>query len=166
MVISFGYFIPYIQVAGWWKILLIPQICERSSTILKGLPIVQENCSTPLEHTPNNPPSQLWKESFHSLLVKVARGVFHFGVVIHGAPTRGLWPPMASSATVGEDILNVQANARLAAHLREEPALHILEEDAEPYGRIGRWWFHIFARNHYRLSRAAHAYWLEYQGAP
>ena len=34
--------------------------------------------------------------------------------------------------TVGEDILNVQANARLAAHLREEPAPHILEEDAEP----------------------------------
>ena len=37
-----------------------------------------------------------------------------------------LYPP------VGEDILNVQANARLAAHLREEPAPHILEEDAEP----------------------------------
>ena len=33
---------------------------------------------------------------------------------------------------VGEDILNVQANARLAAHLREEPAPHIMEEDAEP----------------------------------
>ena len=28
--------------------------------------------------------------------------------------------------------LNVQANARLAAHLREAPAPHILEEDAEP----------------------------------
>ena len=56
--------------------------------------------------------------------------------------------------TVGEDILNVQANARLAAHLREEPAPHILEEDAD-YGRIGRWWLHMLARNHYRLSRAA-----------
>ena len=44
-------------------------------------------------------------------------------------------PPTCLSTpvpTVGEDILNVQANARLAAHLREEPAPHILEEDAEP----------------------------------
>ena len=32
------------------------------------------NCNTPLEHTPGNPPSQLWKESPYSLLVKVARG--------------------------------------------------------------------------------------------
>ena len=36
----------------------------------------QENCNTPLEHTPNNPPSQLWKESLHIMLVKVDRGVF------------------------------------------------------------------------------------------
>ena len=33
-------------------------------------PSVQENCNTPLEHTPGNPPSQLWKECLHSLLVK------------------------------------------------------------------------------------------------
>ena len=33
---------------------------------------------------------------------------------------------------VREDILNVQADGRLAAHLRETPALQILEEDAEP----------------------------------
>ena len=32
---------------------------------------VKENCNTPLEHTPNNPPGQLWKESLYSLLVKV-----------------------------------------------------------------------------------------------
>ena len=31
-----------------------------------------------------------------------------------------------------QDILNVQANACLAAHLLEEPASHIWEEDAEP----------------------------------
>ena len=32
---------------------------------------LQENDNTPLEHTPGNPPSQLWKESLYSLLVKV-----------------------------------------------------------------------------------------------
>ena len=36
----------------------------------------QENDNTPVEHTPTNPPSQLWKESLYSLLVKVAWGVF------------------------------------------------------------------------------------------
>ena len=44
-------------------------------------------------------------------------------------------PPTYFSApapTVREDILNVQADSRLAAHLRETPAPHILEEDAEP----------------------------------
>ena len=40
--------------------------------------------------------------------------------------------------TVREDILNVQADGRLPAHLRETPAPHILEEDAEPIGRFGR----------------------------
>ena len=40
-----------------------------------------ENYKTPLEHIPGNPPGQLWKESLYSLLVKVARGVFQFGVV-------------------------------------------------------------------------------------
>ena len=33
--------------------------------------IIQENYSTPPEHTPGNPSSQLWKESLYSLLVKV-----------------------------------------------------------------------------------------------
>ncbi len=32
---------------------------------------IQENYNTPVEHTPGNPPSQLWKESLYSLLVKV-----------------------------------------------------------------------------------------------
>ena len=44
-------------------------------------------------------------------------------------------PPTYFSApapTVREDILNVQADGRLAAHLRETPAPHIMEEDAEP----------------------------------
>ena len=36
-----------------------------------NLPQLQENDNTPLEHTPGNPPSQLWKESLYSLLVKV-----------------------------------------------------------------------------------------------
>ena len=38
--------------------------------------IFQESYNTPLEHTPGNPPTQLWKDSLNSLLVKVARGVF------------------------------------------------------------------------------------------
>ena len=38
----------------------------------------------------------------------------------------------APAPTVREDILNVQADGRLAAHLRETPAPHIMEEDAEP----------------------------------
>ena len=33
--------------------------------------VIQENFNTPPEHTPGNPPSQLWKESLYSLLVKV-----------------------------------------------------------------------------------------------
>ena len=44
-------------------------------------------------------------------------------------------PPTYFSApapTVREDILNVQADGRLAPHLHETPAPHILEEDAEP----------------------------------
>ena len=32
---------------------------------------IQQNYNTPVEHTPGNPPSQLWKESLYSLLVKV-----------------------------------------------------------------------------------------------
>ena len=31
----------------------------------------QENYNTPVEHTPGNPPTQLWKESLYGLLVKV-----------------------------------------------------------------------------------------------
>ena len=31
-----------------------------------------------------------------------------------------------------DDLLNVQADGRLAAHLRETPAPHIMEEDVEP----------------------------------
>ena len=38
----------------------------------KVFPSFHENYNTPLEHTPGNPPGQLWKESLHySLLVKV-----------------------------------------------------------------------------------------------
>ena len=37
--------------------------------------IFQESYNTPLEHTSGNPPSQLWKESLYSLLVRF-RGVF------------------------------------------------------------------------------------------
>ena len=47
------------------------------------------------------------------------------------APAQPTYFP-ASAPTVREDILNVQADGRLAAHLRETPAPHILEEDAEP----------------------------------
>ena len=32
---------------------------------------VQESYDTPLEHTPGNPPTQLWKDSLYDLLVKV-----------------------------------------------------------------------------------------------
>ena len=40
--------------------------------IYKGKkPNIQENDNTPLENTPGNPRSQLWKESLYSLLVKV-----------------------------------------------------------------------------------------------
>ena len=41
---------------------------------------VHENYNTPLEHTPGNPLSQLWKESLYRLLVKVL-GVCSKGVV-------------------------------------------------------------------------------------
>ena len=37
-----------------------------------------------------------------------------------------------SAPTVLDDLLNVQADGRLAAHLRETPAPHIMEKDAEP----------------------------------
>ena len=72
---------------------------------------------------------------------------FHF----HSAwqdPARPMWtnperqssssapaPPTyftTSAPTMRDDLLNVQADGRLAAHLRETPAPHIMEEDAEP----------------------------------
>ena len=63
---------------------------------------------------------------------------FHF----HSAwqhPTKPMWTNperYRSSSTPTQPtyfyILNVQADGRLAAHLRETPAPHILEEDAEP----------------------------------
>ena len=34
-------------------------------------PTIQESYNTPLEHTPGNPPTQLWKDSLYNLLVKV-----------------------------------------------------------------------------------------------
>ena len=33
-------------------------------------PIVQESYNTPLEHTPGNPPTQLWKDSLYNLFGK------------------------------------------------------------------------------------------------
>ena len=45
------------------------------------------------------------------------------------APPTYLSEPVS---TIREDILTVQADTRLLAHLREEPAPHILLEDAEP----------------------------------
>ena len=33
---------------------------------------IQESYNTPLEHTPGNPPTQLWKDSLYNLLVKVS----------------------------------------------------------------------------------------------
>ena len=50
-----------------------PMISTKFMGSLKLL-FLQENYSTPPEHTPGNPPSQLWKESLYSLLVKVFSG--------------------------------------------------------------------------------------------
>ncbi len=47
------------------------------------LTYLQENYNTPVKHTSGNPSRPLWKESPYSLLVKVARGVFRFGVLKH-----------------------------------------------------------------------------------
>ena len=45
--------------------------------------LIQENYNTPRYRTPvrQSPVRQLWKESLYSQLVKVARGVFQFGVL-------------------------------------------------------------------------------------
>ena len=45
-------------------------VIDRSQSFDSSL-WVQENDNTPLEHTPGNPPGQLWKESLYSLSVKV-----------------------------------------------------------------------------------------------
>ena len=59
-----------------------------------------------------------------------------------------------------DDLLNVQADGRLAAHLRETPAPHIMEEDAEPNEDLtGNDFTHCF-------SRTAVQNRLEYKGAP
>ena len=51
---------------------------------------LQENCNTPLEHTPGNPRSQVWKESLHSLLVK-GLGVCSKGVLKQPVNPSWLW---------------------------------------------------------------------------
>ena len=53
------------------KLVLEPPISQSMFNMRNSMGIVQENDNTPLEHTPGNPPSQLWKESLYSLLVKV-----------------------------------------------------------------------------------------------
>ena len=46
---------------------------KKCSSFNPGKPManLQQNYNTPVEHTPGNPPSPLWKESLCSLLVKV-----------------------------------------------------------------------------------------------
>ena len=41
---------------------------ELGSLFFAWFVCLQENCNTPPEHTPGNPPSQLWKESLYSLI--------------------------------------------------------------------------------------------------
>ena len=54
---------PYGRTSGLcWDVFRVD--CKRKE-------IFQENYNTPVEHTPGNPPSPLWKESLYSLLVKV-----------------------------------------------------------------------------------------------
>ena len=51
----------------------------------------------------------------------------------HGTSSASVLPTYFPNVpTARNDNLNVQADGRLAAHLRETPAPHILEEDAEP----------------------------------
>ena len=51
----------------------------------------------------------------------------------HGTSSASVLPTYFPNVpTARDDNLNVQADGRLAAHLRETPAPHILEEDAEP----------------------------------
>ena len=58
----FGYLIEYFLGCN------VPNSYTRNHQHDSG---IQENYNTPLEHTPGNPPGQLWKESHYSLLVKV-----------------------------------------------------------------------------------------------
>ena len=51
----------------------------------------------------------------------------------HGTSSASVLPTYFPNVpTARDDNLNVQADGRLAAHLRETPAPHIMEEDAEP----------------------------------
>ena len=51
----------------------------------------------------------------------------------HGTSSASVLPTYFPNApTARNDNLNVQADSRLAAHLRETPTSHIMEEDAEP----------------------------------
>ena len=60
---------------------------------------IQQNYNTPVEHTPGNPPSPLWKESLYSLLVKVSGRVpkvcwnnLRGSYFKEGSKLRNLWP--------------------------------------------------------------------------
>ncbi len=49
---------------------------KRPSVLIESKhPAIQESYNTPLEHTPGNPPTQLWKDSLYSLLVSVGKGL-------------------------------------------------------------------------------------------
>ena len=51
-----------------WTWIISPQ---KVGSKLNKLSNYQESFNTPLEHTPGNPPTQLWKDSLYNLLVKV-----------------------------------------------------------------------------------------------
>ena len=82
---------------------------------------LQENYNTPVEHTPGNPPSQLWKESLQSLLVK---GLGDF---------RGVFRKVCWN-NLGKTLLgcNILYGVKCAQHLRTID-LHVLRTD--PMGR-------------------------------
>ncbi len=51
---------------------LIREVALNGGSVAAGLSAyIEENFNTPLEHTRDNPPGQLWKESHYSLLGKV-----------------------------------------------------------------------------------------------
>ena len=81
----------------WWNASVRPSFTITSKT-RKRKSHFQERYNTPLEHTPGNPPGQLWKESLYGLLVKV-RGVFQRCVettsdhcIVHHSWSKGIWP--------------------------------------------------------------------------